>query len=78
MRKDLRNFKDEEQLKEDRGYTKCSYKNCDSCINFVDETNYIVCNATGRKHKIRGETSCNLKNVVYVAYCIKCMTQGVG
>ena len=28
--------------------------------------------------KIRRDTSCNSKNVIYVAYCIKCMKQGVG
>ena len=24
-----------------RGHTKCSYKNCNSCNNFVNETTYI-------------------------------------
>ena len=28
--------------------------------------------------KIRRDASCNSKNVIYVAYCIKCMKQGVG
>ena len=37
MRNDPCNIKDNQQLKEDCGYTKCSYKNCDSCNNFVDE-----------------------------------------
>ena len=45
-------MKDDKKLKEDLGYTTCSYKNYDSCKNFVDETTYIVCNATGRKCKI--------------------------
>ena len=78
MRSDPYNIKDDQQLKEDRGYTKCSYKNCDSCNNFVDETTYIECNATGRKYKIRRDTSCSSRNIIYVAYCIKCMKQGVG
>ena len=60
------NINDDQQLKEDWGYTKCSYKNCDSCNNFVDETTYIKCNATGRKYKIRSGTSCNSKNIIYV------------
>ena len=39
---------------------------------------YIECNATGRKYKIRRDTACSSRNVIYVAYCIKCMKQGVG
>ena len=49
MRSDPCNIKDDHQLKEDRLYTKYSYKDCDSCNNFV-ETTYIQCNATGRKY----------------------------
>ena len=78
MRCDPYNIKDGHKVKEDRGYTKCSYKNCDSCNNFVDEATYIECNASGRKYKIKRDTSSNSKNVIYVAYCIKCMKQGVG
>ena len=63
--------------KKDHRYTKCSYKNCYSCKNFVDETIYIACNATGGKYKIRRDTSCNSKNVIYITCCIKCMKQGV-
>ena len=73
MRSDPYNIKDDQKLKEDYGYTKCSYKNCDYCNNFVDETNHIGCNATGRKYKIRRDTTCNSKNVIYAAYCINCM-----
>ena len=78
LRSDPYNIKDDQQLKEDCGYTKCFCKNRDSCNNFVDETTYIECNATGRKYKIRRDTACSLRNVIYVAYCIKCMKQGVG
>ena len=73
MRSDPYNIKDDQILKEDYGYTKCSYKNCDYCNNFVDETNHIECNTTGRKYKIRRDTTCNSKNVIHVAYCISCM-----
>ena len=78
MRSKPYNIKDDQQLKGDCGYTKCFYKNCDSCNNFVDEKTYIECNAAGRKYKIRRDTSCNSKNVIYVAYCIKYLKQGVG
>ena len=71
-------MKDDKKLKEDLGYTTCSYKNYDSCKNFVDETTYIVCSATGRKYKIWIDTSCNSKCALCVAYCIKCMKQGIG
>ena len=49
MRSGLYNIKDDQQLKKDRGYSKCSCKNCDSCNKFFDETTYIECNVTGRK-----------------------------
>ena len=78
MRSDSDSIKDDQQLREDSGYTKCSDKNCDSCNNFVDETTYIECNATGRIYKIRRGISCNSKNVNSVAYSIKCMKQSVG
>ena len=78
MKSDPYNIKDDQQLNEDSGYAKCSYKNCESCNNFVDETIYIECNATGTKCKIRRNISCNSKNVIYVLYYIKCMKQGVG
>ena len=67
-----------DNLKEFCSYGKCSYKDCDSCSNFVDETIYIKCNANGRKYKIRRNTSYNSKNVIYVAYCIKYMKGDVG
>ena len=70
MRSDPYNIKDEQQLEKDLGYTKCSYKNCVSCNNFDDKRTYLECNATGRKYKIRRDTSRNSKNVIYVAYCI--------
>ena len=78
MTSDPYNIKDVQQLKEDRAYTKCSYKNCDSWNNVVNETTFIECNATGRKYKTRRDASCYLKNVTYVAYCIKCIKQGIG
>ena len=56
MRTDPYNIKDGQQLKEDPCYTKCSYKNCESCNNFVDKTTYSEYNATRRKCKIRRET----------------------
>ena len=48
-----------------------------SCNDFVDERTYVECNATGRKYEIRRDTSRNSKNVIYVAYCIKYVKQGV-
>ena len=58
------NIRDNQQLKEDRGYAKCSYKYCDVCKNFVDVTPYVVCNATARKHKIRRELNAGIKVLV--------------
>ena len=73
IRSDPYNKKADQQLKEDRSYTKRSYKNYDSCNNFVDETTFIECNDTGRKYKVRRDISRNSKNVIYVGYCTKSM-----
>ena len=70
MKSDPYNIKDSQQLKEDPCYTKCSYKNCDSCNNLVDKTTYIKYNATGRKYRIRRDTWSNSKNVIYAAYLL--------
>ena len=78
MISDPYNIRHDQQLKEVCGYTICSYKNCDSCNNFVHKTTHIECNVTDRKYKTIRDISCKSKNVVYVAYCIKCMKQGVG
>ena len=37
----------------------------------------IKCFATGRKFKIRRDSSCQTENVIYVAYCLNCQKQGV-
>ena len=60
------------------GYVKCNRRSCDSCHNYVDEKSFIVCHATKRKFKIRRESTCMSRNVIYVAYCTKCGKQGVG
>ena len=59
------------------GYVKCD-RGCDSCNNLVDQTSYIVSNATGKKYTIRKKLSCKSKYVIYVSYCAKCRSQGVG
>ena len=33
--------------------------------------------ATGRIFKIRGDSSCQKENMVYVAYCLNCQKQGI-
>ena len=58
-------------------YMKCN-KKCDSCDNFVDDCTEITSKATGRKFKIRKNSSCTTANVIYLAYCLSCGKQGVG
>ena len=48
------------------GYKNCK-KKCDSCNNFEDKITAIKCFATGRIFKIRRHSSCQTKNVIYVA-----------
>ena len=52
-------------------------KKCDSCNNFIYETTAIKCFTTGRIFKIRRDSSCQTKNVIYFAYCLNCQNQGV-
>ena len=61
----------------DHGYKKCGLK-CDSCNNFVLEKTSFVCFATGTKFRIRRDSTCDTKNIIYLAYCKKCNKQGAG
>mgnify|MGYP001794966372 FL=1 len=58
-------------------YKACE-KSCDSCKNYVDEISTIRSSATGRIFHIKRDSSCNSKNIIYVAYCTLCGKQGVG
>ena len=58
------------------GYKSCK-KKCDSWNNFVDEVTAIKCFATGTIFKIRRDSSCQMENVIYIAYCLNCQKQGV-
>ena len=59
--------------------TKHRCKSCkkkyDSCNNVVGETTAIKCFSTGRIFKIRRDSSCQTKNVIYVAYCLNAQKQ---
>lgn len=77
LRSDPYNIKGDITNLDDVGYVKCT-RNCDSCSNFVIETSFITSHATGRKFKIRKESTCTTKNIVYVACCQTCGQQGVG
>ena len=58
-------------------YKKCNSV-CDSCANYVREGDTVVSNATGRKFKIKRDTTCESNNVIYVVFCKVCKFQGVG
>ena len=73
MRSAPYNMKDDQQLKEDRGYTKCSYKIVTSVITLLMKQHTLYAMLL-----VRRDPSCNSKTVIYVAYCIDCMKQGVG
>jgi len=59
------------------GYTKCG-RTCDSCNNFVSETKSITSFATGRKFDIRRDSTCSMKNLIYVAICQSCLETTTG
>ena len=58
-------------------YVPCK-KRCDSCTNFVVAKSSFECFATKRVYKVRRSTSYVSKNVIYVAFCLNCLKQGVG
>ena len=58
-------------------YVPCK-KRCDSCTNFVVAKSSFECFATKRVYKVRRSTSCVLKNVIYIAFCLNCLKPGVG
>ena len=77
MRGDPYNIKEDHNNHSKHGYKRCD-RICDSCDNFVLETDHIISNDTGRKYKIRKDFTCSSKFVVYCAICNKCNSQGVG
>ena len=58
-------------------YVPCKQR-CDSCANFVVPKSSFECFATKRVYKVRRSTSCVSKNVIYIAFCLNCLKQGVG
>ena len=58
-------------------YVPCK-KRCDSCTNFVVAKSSFECFATQRVYKVRQSTSCVSKNVIYIAFGLNCLKQGVG
>ena len=58
-------------------YVSCKQR-CDSCANFVVAKSSFECFATKRIYKVRRSTSCVSKNVIYIAFCLNCLKQGVG
>ena len=57
-------------------YVPCKQR-CDSCANFVAAKSSFECFATKRIYKVRWSTSCISKNVIYIAFCLNCLKQGV-
>ena len=58
-------------------YKPCS-KKCDSFDNFVASQSYLISNATEREYYFHWDSTCSKPNVAYMAYCRKCIEQGVG
>ena len=77
-RADPYSIKDDLLDKSKHGYKRCTRKSCDSCDNFVLETDSIISNATGKRYKIMRDITCVTKYVIYCAICMKCHKQGVG
>ena len=57
-------------------YVPCKQK-CDLCANIVVAKRSFECLPTKRVYKVRCSTSCVSKNVLYIAFCLNCLIQGV-
>ena len=68
--------------KDSNGHSKHRYKRCDkicdSCDDFVLETDHIISTATGKCYNVKNNFKCASKLVVYCAICTKCSSQGIG
>ena len=60
-----------------KGYSICG-KTCASCNIFVIASSTLKCFATNKVYKIKRHLTCETRNVIYVAFCVKCQKQGVG
>ena len=49
------------------------HKRCDSYMNFVVAKSSFEYFATKRVHKVRRSTSTVSKNVIYIAFCLRCL-----
>ena len=58
------------------GYEPCN--GCDSCDNFVLPVTVVKSYASGKSFRIRRNSHCGSKNVIYCAICTLCKIQGVG
>ena len=52
-------------------------KRCDSCTKFVVKESNFDCLATKRIYKVRWSTSFVSKKLIYSAFCLNCLKQGV-
>ena len=57
-------------------YVPCKQK-CNLCANIVVAKRSFECLPTKRVYKVRRSTSCVSKNVLYIAFCLNCLIQGV-
>ena len=57
-------------------YVPCKQR-CDSWANFVVTKSSFECFPTERVSKVRWSPSCVSKNVIYIAFCLNCLKQGV-
>ena len=58
----------------EHGCSKCGRK-CDSCDKFELEKTFVY-HAARAKFKIRRDSTCNTKNVIYLVYYKQCSKQG--
>ena len=58
-------------------YVPCKQR-CDSCASFVVTKSSLECFTRKRVYKVRRSISCISKDIIYIAFCLNCLKQGVG
>ena len=58
--------------------SKCNYRRCDICQNYLVCQNEFTCRVTGKTYKVRGKLCCTSSNVIYLISCKLCKEQYLG
>ena len=58
--------------------SKCKFKRCDICQNYLVSKNEFTCTVTGKTYKVRGKLCCTSSNVIHLISCKLCKERYLG